>query len=73
MDVKMAFLNGHLDEQVYMGQLEGFENKDYPNNVQQLKKALYSLKQEPRDWYKRIDSYMMSNQSNISNSEPILY
>ena len=58
MDVKSAFLNGNLEEEVYIEQLEGFllsENNDY---VCKLKKALYGLKQAPRAWFSRLDSYL---------------
>ena len=55
MDVKTTFLNGYLDEEVYMDQPEGFENKDYPNHVYRLKNALYGLKQALRVWYSRSD------------------
>ncbi|GJZ24025.1 retrovirus-related pol polyprotein from transposon TNT 1-94 [Tanacetum coccineum] len=48
MDVKTAFLNGILREEVYVSQPDGFVNKDNPNHVHKLKKALYGLKQAPR-------------------------
>nr|GEX43503.1 hypothetical protein [Tanacetum cinerariifolium] len=51
MDVKMAFLNGELKEEVYVSQPEGFVNQDNPSHVYKVKKALYSLKQAPRAWY----------------------
>jgi hypothetical protein len=47
MDVKSAFLNGDLEEEVYMEQSEGFSLADNPNYVCKLKKALYGLKQAP--------------------------
>ena len=61
MVVKTTFLNGYLDEEVYMDQPKGFENKDYPNHVYRLKKALYGLKQALRAWYSRLDQYLIKN------------
>ncbi|GJR94113.1 retrovirus-related pol polyprotein from transposon TNT 1-94 [Tanacetum coccineum] len=51
MDVKTAFLNGQLKEEVYVSQPEGFVDQDNPLHVYKLKKALYSLKQAPHAWY----------------------
>nr|GEU61353.1 retrovirus-related Pol polyprotein from transposon TNT 1-94 [Tanacetum cinerariifolium] len=53
MDVKTAFLNGELKEEVYVSQLEGFVDQDNPSHVYKLKKALYGLKQAPRAWYSK--------------------
>ena len=58
MDIKSAFLNGHLDEKVFIEQPDGFFLSDDPNVVCRLKKALYGLKQAPRAWYSRLDTYL---------------
>jgi hypothetical protein len=58
MDVKSAYLNGDLNEEVYMEQPEGFKLSDNPNLVCKLKKALYGLKQAPHAWYHRLDTYL---------------
>ncbi|GJS64818.1 retrotransposon protein, putative, ty1-copia subclass [Tanacetum coccineum] len=55
MDVKTAFLNGYLSEEVYMEQPEGFVNPKYPNRVCKLKRSIYGLKQASRQWNKRFD------------------
>jgi hypothetical protein len=59
MDVKTAFLHGDLEEQIYMEQPEGFSQPRQEHLVCKLKKSLYGLKQSPRQWYKRFDSYMI--------------
>ncbi|KAE8694724.1 hypothetical protein F3Y22_tig00110777pilonHSYRG00394 [Hibiscus syriacus] len=58
MNVKTAFLHCDLEEQIYMGQPEGFTQLGNEHLVCRLKKSLYGLKQSPRQWYKRFDSYM---------------
>ncbi|KAH9681844.1 hypothetical protein KPL71_027113 [Citrus sinensis] len=57
MDVKSAFLNGFLEEEVYIGQPLGYVVKGHEDRVLRLKKALYGLKQAPRAWNSRIDKY----------------
>jgi hypothetical protein len=58
MDVKSTFLNGDLEEEVYMEQPEGFSLTDNPNYVCKLKNALYGLKQAPCAWYYRLDKFL---------------
>jgi len=57
MDVKTAFLNGMLQEEVYIEEPEGFETLDHESHVCRLKRALYGMKEAPRAWYTRIYSY----------------
>eukprot|EP00253_Pinus_taeda_P003919 PITA_03919 len=57
MDLKTAFLNGKIEEEVYIEQPEGFETFDHQSHVCRLKRALYGLKQAPCAWYTRINNY----------------
>ncbi|GJR53457.1 retrovirus-related pol polyprotein from transposon TNT 1-94 [Tanacetum coccineum] len=61
MDVKTAFLNGELKEEVYVSQPEGFVDLDHPTYVYRLKKALYDLKQAPRAWYNTLLRFLLDN------------
>ncbi|XP_050241118.1 uncharacterized protein LOC126690013 [Quercus robur] len=58
MDVKSAFLNGMLQEEVYVEQPKGFVDPHRPDDVYKLKRALYGLKQAPRAWYDRLTAYL---------------
>jgi len=60
MDVNIAFLNGYIDEEVYVIQPPGFEDHKYPYHVFKLKKKLYGLKQTPRQWYERLSNFLLS-------------
>lgn len=73
MDVKSAFLNGFLEEEIYIEQPPGFIMPGKEHLVYRLRKALYGLKQAPRAWYARIDSYLVSLGFERSASEPTLY
>ncbi|GKE13615.1 retrovirus-related pol polyprotein from transposon TNT 1-94, partial [Tanacetum coccineum] len=61
MDVKTAFLNGELKEEVYVSQLEGFVDPDHPTHVYRLEKALFGLKQAPRAWYNTLSRFLLNN------------
>nr|GEZ02372.1 retrovirus-related Pol polyprotein from transposon TNT 1-94 [Tanacetum cinerariifolium] len=61
MDVKTAFLNGELKEEVYVSQPKGFVDPDHPTHVYHLKKALYGLKQAPRAWYDMLSRFLLDN------------
>ena len=73
LDVKSAFLNGLLEEEIYVEQPEGFAVKGHEDDVYLLKKALYGLKQAPRAWYSRIDEHLMKLGFRKSLSETTLY
>jgi len=73
MDVKSAFLNGVLKEEVYVEQPLGYEVDGQEHKVCKLKKALSGLKQAPRTWYNRIDAYLIENGFDKCDGEPTLY
>jgi hypothetical protein len=58
MDVKSAFLNGVLEEEVYVRQPPGFASEKHPHRVYKLRKALYGFKQASRAWYGRLRGFL---------------
>jgi hypothetical protein len=73
MDIKTTFLNGVIEEEVYIEQPQGFEVEDRKSHVCKLKKALYGLKQAPRAWYGRIDNFLISLGFTKSTTDSNLY
>ncbi|KAJ9541655.1 hypothetical protein OSB04_028161 [Centaurea solstitialis] len=73
MDVKSAFLNGKLKEEVYVKQPPSFESEKYLNHVYFLDKALYGLKQAPRAWYKRLSTILTSNNFHRGTTDITLF
>jgi hypothetical protein len=68
MDVKSAFLNGPIKEEVYVEQPPGFEDSEYPNHVYKLSKVLYGLKQAPRAWYECLQDFLITNGFKVEKS-----
>jgi hypothetical protein len=73
MDVKSAFLNGDLSEQVFVHQPPGFVDKQHEGKVLKLKKALYGLKQAPRAWNARLDQELETLNFRRSTLEHAVY
>ncbi|GJU86120.1 retrovirus-related pol polyprotein from transposon TNT 1-94 [Tanacetum coccineum] len=73
MDVKTAFLNGELKEEVYVSQPEGSVDQEYPSNVCKLKKALYGLKQATHAWYDMLSSFLISQHFSKGAVDPTLF
>ncbi|GJZ06013.1 retrovirus-related pol polyprotein from transposon TNT 1-94 [Tanacetum coccineum] len=73
MDVKTAFLNGELKEEVYISQPEGFVDQDNPTHVYKLKKALYGFKQSPHAWYVMLSSFLISQHFSKGAVDPTLF
>ncbi|GJS97866.1 retrovirus-related pol polyprotein from transposon TNT 1-94 [Tanacetum coccineum] len=72
MDVKTAFLNGNMREEVYVSQPDVFVDPDNPNHMYKLKKALYRLKQAPRAWYDMLSSFLISQDFSKGSMDPTL-
>jgi hypothetical protein len=73
MDVKSAFLNGPIKEEVYVGQPPSFGDSEYPNHVHKLLKALYGLKQAPRAWYECLRDFLITNRFKVDKADPTLF
>jgi hypothetical protein len=74
MDVKTTFLNGEIEEEVYIKQLEGFVIHNKKSHVYRLKKAMYGLKQAPCAWYEKMDGFLMrlGFSKSVADPKPIL-
>ena len=73
MDVKSAFLNGYINELVYVEQPPSFEDDKKPNHVYKLKKTLYGLKQAPRAWYERLRDFLLSKGFKMGKVDTTLF
>jgi hypothetical protein len=73
MDVKSAFLNGLLEEEVYVRQPPGFESEMYPDRVYNLRKVLYGLKQVPRAWYGRLRGFLFERGFEMGKVDQTLF
>jgi hypothetical protein len=73
MDVKSAFLNGPIKEEVYVEQPPGFEDERYLDHVCKLSKALYGLKQAPRAWYECLRDFLTANAFKVGKADPTLF
>ena len=73
LDVKSAFLNGFIQEEVYDKQTLGFEDFEKLNYVYKLQKALYGLKQAPRAWYERLSKFFMEKRFSRGSVDTTLF
>jgi hypothetical protein len=73
MDVKSAFLNGYIEEEVYVRQPPSFENLKYPNHVYKLHKALYGLKQAPRARYECLKALLLAKGFKMGSVDKTLF
>ena len=73
MDVKSAFLNGPINELVYVKQPPGFEDPNFPDHVYKLDKALYGLKQAPRAWYEHLREFLVDCGFQVGVIDPTLF
>ena len=73
MDVKTAFLNGDLDEEIYMNQPEGFIVLGQEQKVCKLIKSLYGLKQAPKQWHEKFNNTLVSNGFVVNEFDSCVY
>jgi hypothetical protein len=73
MDMKSAFLNGVIQEEVYVRQPPGFESPKYPDRVYKISKALYGLKQAPRAWYARLKTFLLEHGYVMGSADKTLF
>ncbi|WVZ89446.1 hypothetical protein U9M48_035853 [Paspalum notatum var. saurae] len=73
MDVESAFLNGFIEEEVYVRQPPGFESARFPDRVYKLRKTLYGLKQAPGAWYARLKSFLLKSGFVIGSVDKTLF
>jgi hypothetical protein len=73
MDVKIAFLNGELEEEIYMQQLEGFVVKGQESKVCHLIKSLYGLKQAPKQWHEKFDNTLTAVGFCVNETDKCVY
>lgn len=73
LDVNNAFLQGTLEDEVYMVQPPGFVHSQFPNHICKLKKTLYGLKQAPRAWYRELSTFLLANGFNNAISDASLF
>ena len=73
MDVKTAFLNGDLEEEIYMNQPEDFVESGQESKVCKLTKSLYGLKQAPKQWHEKFDFRMIENGYKSNECDKCIY
>jgi hypothetical protein len=73
MDVKTTFLNGELDEEIYMKQLEGFVTHGQENMLCRQRKSLYGLKQAPKQWHEKFDISLTSAGFVVNEADTCVY
>nr|GEW71721.1 ribonuclease H-like domain-containing protein [Tanacetum cinerariifolium] len=73
LNVKSAFLNGKIEEEVYVCQPPGFEDLDFSDRVYKVEKALYGLHQAPRAWYETLSTYLLDNGFKSGKTDKTLF